>query len=291
MLQRLIGEDIALELRLDRECGRVKSDPGQVDQVIMNLAVNARDAMPHGGKLTIETANVTLGQDYAQRRMDGSPGDYVMLAITDTGEGMSQEVKTRLFEPFFTTKPTGKGTGLGLATCHGIVKQSGGHISVYSEEGHGTTFKVYLPRVHEEIEVVAKTEQTAKATSGAETLLLVEDEPVVRQLAGLVLRKQGYEVLEAADGEQALQVAQTSCQGGIDLLITDLVMPQMGGKELADRLRAARSDLKVLFCSGYTQDAIIHNGILEDKAAFLQKPYTPTTLAQKVREVIDCMNN
>ena len=290
MLQRLIGEDVDLEMRLDGD-GWVRVDPGQVEQVIMNLAVNARDAMPQGGKLTIETANVTLDQDYAQRRMEVTPGDYVMLAVTDTGEGMSKEVQARLFEPFFTTKPTGKGTGLGLATCHGIVKQSSGHIGVYSELGHGTTFKVYLPRVQQQDAEVCRREQPAKTGGGAETLLLVEDEPVVRELACLVLRKQGYEVLEAADGSRALELVETNRSGRIDLLITDLVMPEIGGKELANRLRATRPDLKVLFCSGYTQDAVVHNGVLADKAAFLQKPYTPTTLGQKVRETIDCLNN
>ena len=291
MLQRLIGEDVNLEMRLDGGCGRVKSDPGQIEQVIMNLAVNARDAMPHGGKLFIETANVMLSPDCDMSRPEVPSGDYVMLAVTDTGEGISKEVQARLFEPFFTTKPNGKGTGLGLATCHGIVKQSGGHIAVHSEPGHGTTFKVYLPRVHEQVVAARRQSQSPKESRGTETLLLVEDEPVVRDLACLVLRKQGYKVLEAEDGLQALELVESGHADHLDLLVTDLVMPEIGGKELADRLHAKHPDLKVLFCSGYTHDAIVESGVQDEKAAFLQKPYASTALALKVREVIDCLNS
>ena len=291
MFRRLIGEDVTLEIRLDPHCGRVKTDPGQIEQVIMNLVVNARDAMPQGGQLTIETANVTLSQDDAHQRMDVVPGEYVILAVRDTGTGLSDKVKMRLFEPFFTTKPTGKGTGLGLAVCHGIVKQSGGHISVSSELGRGTTFKVYLPVSREQIKVVEKRKPVVQPAQGTKTLLFVEDEPAVRELGCLVLRELGYKVLEAADGEEAFQLVQAERNQPIDLLITDVVMPQMGGRELADRLRLTRADLKVLFCSGFTQEVVNHPAILKDNAGFLQKPYTPATLAQCVQEVIGCSNN
>ena len=265
----------------------MKVDPGQIEQVVINMAVNARDAMPKGGKLTIETANVMLDALYAARHTDVAPGSYVRISVSDTGVGMEAEVQAHLFEPFFTTKEKGKGTGLGLATCYGIVKQSGGHISVYSEPGRGTTFQIYLPLIEQEAAVKTRQNTSGNLPGGTETVLLVEDEPALRQLASLVLEELGYTVLEASNGREALRVVEKRNGQGIDLLLTDVVMPQMGGKELADRIRAARPDTKVLFSSGYTEEAIVHHGVLNDGVAFLHKPYTPDILARKVREVLD----
>ena len=285
MLKRLIGDDIELVTVLAPDLGMVKADPGQVEQVIMNLAVNARDAMPDGGQLTIETTNVELGQEYAQEHLPVPPGSYVLFSVSDTGTGMDEATKARLFEPFFTTKEQGKGTGLGLATVYGIVKQSGGFIWVYSELGQGTTLKVYLPRVDE-----AVTGQTAPASPqslhGTETILIAEDAAPVRSVAREVLRRHGYRVLAAADGPSALELAAAH-PGPIDLLITDVIMPEMSGRHLADRLKDLRTTLRVLFVSGYTDDAIVRHGILEPGIAFLQKPFTPESLARKVREVLD----
>jgi len=252
----------------------------------MNLAVNARDAMATVGKLTITTANTTLGEDYLKNFPELSAGDYVMLAVADTGTGMSDEVKTHLFEPFFTTKPAGKGTGLGLATCFGIVKQNSGHISVHSELGSGTTFKIYFPRVQSALEPARVRTKSAEVAGGVETVLLVEDEPVVRELAAFVLREKGYTVIEAVNGEEGLLSARRH-NGKVDLVLTDVVMPVMGGKEMADALRASHPDTKVLFTSGYTGDAIVHHGVLRPGIEFLQKPYMTATLARKVREVLD----
>jgi signal transduction histidine kinase len=287
MLRRLIGEDIELVTLPAPELGQVKADPGQLEQVLLNLAVNARDAMPKGGKLTIETANVTLDEDYTSQHAEVTAGEYVMLSVSDTGMGMTEEVKTHLFEPFFTTKEKDKGTGLGLATCFGIVKQSGGHIEVYSEVDQGTTFKVYLPRLEETVSPVPVQAKSDDLPWGTETVLLVEDESSVRELASRLLRQQGYKVLEAANGDEALRVVQEYAEAEIDLLLTDMVMPQLGGRELADRLKAMWPGVKVLFISGYTDDAVVHHGVLEPGIAFLPKPFSSRILVRKVREVLD----
>jgi signal transduction histidine kinase len=286
MLRRLIGEDIEFCTVLDSAAGHIKADPGQIEQVIMNLAVNARDAMPNGGKLTVTTANTTLDKKHLNNFPDLCAGDYVMLTIADTGTGMSEEVKAHLFEPFFTTKPPGKGTGLGLATCFGIVKQSTGHINVHSELGRGTTFKIYFPQVQSALESPRVRIMPTEATGGNETVLLVEDEPVVRELAVATLREKGYTVVEAVNGEEGLRMARQH-DGKIDLVLTDVVMPVMGGKEMADALRTSHPDTKVLFTSGYTEDAMGHHGVLRPGILFLQKPYMTATLARKVREVLD----
>jgi CheY-like chemotaxis protein len=287
MLRRLLGEHINLVMSPHPDLGRVKADPCQVEQVIMNLALNGRDAMSAQGKLTVETSNVSLDAHYCQQRSDAAPGEYVLLAISDNGAGMTNEVKARLFEPFFTTKELGKGTGLGLATCHGIIKQSGGHITAYSEVGQGTTFKIYLPRVYEALDVTAQRAPTTDLHTGTETVLLVEDEPMLRELGLLVLSGLGYRVLPADNGVQALRLLDQHRGQAIDLLVTDLIMPEMGGKELAERLRQLSPHTKVLFCSGYTEDAIAHDGKLDADASFMQKPYTIDSLASKVREVLE----
>jgi PAS domain S-box-containing protein len=285
MLKRLIGEDIALVTVLAPDLWAVKADPGQIEQVVMNLAVNARDAMPDGGKLTIETANQELGTEYTEEHRLVPPGSYVLLSVSDTGTGMDEATKARLFEPFFTTKEKGKGTGLGLATVYGIVKQSGGFIWVYTELGQGTTFKVYLPRVDEAV-AAPSAPASPQSLRGTETILLAEDAAPVRSVAREVLRRHGYRVLSAADGRTALELADTHT-GTIDLLITDVIMPEMSGRQLADRLMERLAKLKVLFVSGYTDDAIVRHGILEPGIAFLQKPFSPEALARKVREVLD----
>ncbi|HJQ26966.1 MAG TPA: PAS domain S-box protein [Blastocatellia bacterium] len=286
MLRRLIGEHIQLITKLSPDLAQLKADPGQVEQVIMNLAVNARDAMPEGGKLIIETANVDLDDRYVREHVGARTGPHVMLAVTDTGTGMDKATMSRIFEPFFTTKEIGKGTGLGLSTVFGIVKQSGGNIWVYSEPGSGTTFKIYLPSLH-----AADDSSPAKADKllprGSETVLLVEDEAALRVLAARALRKQGYNVLEASNGEEALQVAQGRAGMPLDVVVTDVIMPQMGGKPLALLVQGMRPDTKVLFMSGYTNDAILHQGVLEEGAAFLQKPFTPDALVRKIHEVLN----
>jgi PAS domain S-box-containing protein len=286
MLQRLIGEDIELITVLSPDAGPVEVDPGQVTQVIMNLAVNARDAMPHGGKLTIETANVFLAPDYASQHVGVLPGAYVMLAISDNGTGMSAKTQQHIFEPFFTTKEVGKGTGLGLSTVYGIVKQSGGNIGVYSEEGIGTTFKIYLPRVVGQAKESKRRDSPDDFPRGTETILLVEDEEMVRSLTRQILEECGYTVLEAQNGVEAISLCEKQdCQ--IDLLMTDVVMPQMGGRELAERFARVYPWMKILFTSGYTDDAVVRHGVINAETNFIQKPFTPDRLAHKVRKVLD----
>jgi len=287
MLRRLIGEQIELVMLPGSNLGSVKVDPNQFEQVIVNLTVNARDAMPNGGKLLLETTNVILNQDYIYRHTGIPPGEYILFAVSDTGIGMTDEVKAHLFEPFFTTKETGKGTGLGLSMVFGIVKQSNGHILVYSELDQGTTFKIYLPRVEVEMVTIPQRNDLDYMPRGDETILLVEDEPLVRGLALRILREQGYIVLEASNGNEALNVAQKRTGKRIHLLLTDLVMPQMGGKELATQFKNLRPEIKVLFTSGYTDNAIVHHGVLEPGTHFLQKPFSPKSLSQKVRGVLD----
>jgi signal transduction histidine kinase len=287
MLRRLINENVELTVVLGAQIGRVKADAGYVGQVLVNLVVNARDAMPSGGRLSIATSNVTLDDNHAHTHPEVVPGDYVMLAVSDTGVGMTDEIKVHLFEAFFTTKPKGKGTGLGLATCQTIVKQSGGHITADSELGKGATFKVYFPRVDQPVEVPARTAQTGPLPGGTETLLVVEDEPAVRHLANNVLENQGYTVLRATNGRDALRVAREHRGSPIRLVITDVIMPQMDGKVMAEWLKSHFPDLKILFTSGYTDDAIVHHGVLEPGVAFLAKPYSPATLTRKVREMLD----
>ncbi len=286
MLQRLIGEDIQLLTVLDPELWPVKVDPGQIEQVIMNLAVNARDAMPGGGKLTIETANVVLDEYYALRHVAVKPGPCVMLAVTDNGCGMDKETQSHLFEPFFTTKNKGEGTGLGLSTVYGIVKQSGGNIWAYSELGHGTTFKVYLPRIEEGVRTYRPKVAPTLPPGGSETILLVEDEEAVRTIVSKILQNKGYTVLEAHHGHEALQICKDH-EGPIHLMVTDVVMPHMSGRELAEHLIFLRPELRVLFMSGYPDNAIVHHGVLGAGTAFLQKPFTLITLECKVRELLD----
>ncbi|TMG08195.1 MAG: response regulator [Chloroflexi bacterium] len=285
MLRRLVGEDVELRLILARDAGNVRADSGQLQQVIMNLVVNARDAMPTGGKLVIETADAELTEQYAELHQAVIPGRYVMLAVSDTGVGMDAQTKARIFEPFFTTKEKGKGTGLGLSTVYGIVKQSGGYVWVYSEPGHGTTFKLYLPRVDAPAEPQAPPRETATLT-GTETILLAEDDEILRPLTKGLLARLGYTVLDAESAEQALAVAGAR-QGPIHLLVADVVMPGASGRELARRLAQSRPETRVLYVSGYTDDAIVHHGMLEPGLKFLQKPFTPAVLARKVREVLD----
>jgi len=285
LLRRIIGEDIELVTVLAEDLGRVKVDPGQVEQVILNLAVNAKDAMLNGGKLTIETANAQLDEAYARSHIAVIPGHYVMLSMSDTGVGMSPEVKERIFEPFFTTKDKDKGTGLGLSTVYGIVKQSGGNIWVYSEPSQGTTFKIYLPREEEPLEEIRKKRVEEKLPHGSETVLVVEDEEELRKLAVQILQKQGYKVLEAPQGDEALLISQ-KYEGPIHLLITDVVMPGMSGRDLSERLTPLRPEIKTLYMSGHTNSAIIHHGVLEPGVNLLQKPFTPETLVRKVHGVL-----
>ena len=288
MLQRLIGEDIELVMVLHPGIGRIKADPGQISQIIMNLTVNARDAMPQGGKLSIETTNVDLDQEYVRHHLGAKPGSYVMLALLDTGTGMDAATQQKIFEPFFTTKGTGSGTGLGLATVYGIVKQSGGYITVESEIGLGSTFKIYLPlvEVNDETESAWLESANGEMPKGTEKILLVEDEQLVRTLTREILEMCGYEVLEARDGVEAISICErVDCV--IDLMVTDLIMPQISGREVAEHLSGSRPEMRVLYMSGYTDDAIVRHGLGDGSANFIQKPFTPETLAHKVRQVID----
>jgi PAS domain S-box-containing protein len=286
MLRRLIGEDIHLEQRLAPDLGRIKADPGQIEQVIMNLVVNARDAMPDGGKLTIETTNIDLDEEYATRHPAVTPGPHVLLAISDSGCGMDATTKKRLFEPFFTTKAKDKGTGLGLSTVYGIVKQSGGDIQVYSEVGRGTSFKVYLPRISDDEKPEELKTTGERPAIGHETILLVEDEAALREVVERMLRSMGYKVLKAASGSEALLIGQEVATE-IHLLLTDVVMPEMSGRQLAVQLLGKRPSMRVLYMSGYTDDAIVHHGVLDPGTEFISKPFTSSDLARKVRDTLD----
>ncbi len=286
MLPRLIGEDVALTLTLDPALGQVKADPGQVEQVIMNLAVNARDAMPDGGKLTIQTANVDLDTAYTHQHPGSRVGSYVMLRVTDTGTGIDPEIQAQIFEPFFTTKERDKGTGLGLATVYGVVKQSGGYIAVDSEKGKGASFSVYLLRVENAVTAPDLSNDAPVSVRGSETILLVEDEESLRKLADMFLRDSGYHVLTAADGAQALQVARQYA-GPIHLLLTDVVMPGINGRVLAERLAPSQPGMRILYVSGYTDSFIAGHGVLEAGAHLLHKPFTEESLTRKVRELLD----
>jgi two-component system cell cycle sensor histidine kinase/response regulator CckA len=288
LLQRVIGENIELDFQTDAKIGSIEADPSQLEQVVVNLAANARDAMPKGGKLTIATANVDLDEAYADRRVMVRPGHYVQLTVSDTGCGMDRETQSYIFEPFFTTKEQGKGTGLGLATVYGIVKQSGGYIWVYSEPGQGTTFKIYLPMVAAAAESPRYVERSEELARGSETILVVEDDASLRQVTCEFLQSSGYTVIPAESPVEALRLAE-SHNGPIDFLLTDVIMPRMNGRELATRLIQARPGMKVLYVSGYAngiiRDAV--NGPLEEGLAFLQKPYTRSVVTRKIREILD----
>lgn len=286
MLARMIGEHIDLRLELNSSLGQIKADPGQIEQVLLNLAVNARDAMPNGGSLSVATQNIQLSSEAARSNSALEPGQYVMLSVSDSGCGMDSAIQSQIFEPFFTTKEVGKGTGLGLSTVYGIVKQSGGYIWVYSEVGQGTSFKIYLPRIEEAMEETANETEVQRVVRGTETILLVEDEQCVRDLAQAVLEDYGYSVIAASNGREGLDLARDFA-GSIDLVVTDVIMPQMGGREMAERLKELRSDTKVLFVSGFTDDAILDHGVLDEDVFFMQKPFSPDALAMKAREILD----
>ena len=286
MLRRIIGEDIVLAILLGEDLGRVKADPGQIEQVVINLAVNAKDAMSKGGKLIIETANMELDEAYANAHVAVTPGRYVMIAVSDTGAGMPPEVRDRVFEPFFTTKGKGKGTGLGLSTVYGIVKQSGGNIWVYSEPGKGTTLKIYLPRVDEPAEKLKAQVVGEEFPRGSETILIVEDDKEVRKLAVRILTRQGYSVLDGSYGDEAFDVCRQH-KGPIHLLLTDVVMPGLDGRALSEGLSKLHPEMKVLYMSGYTEDTVIHRGVMEKGMNYIQKPFTVSGLINKVREVLD----
>jgi PAS domain S-box-containing protein len=285
LLERVLGEDVDLTMDLDPSLGHVTADPGQIEQVILNMAVNARDAMPEGGPLTLETRHVEVDPTYARQKVELAPGSYEVLSISDAGVGMDAATVARVFEPFFTTKPVGKGTGLGLAMAYGIVKQSGGHITVYSEPGSGTTFRIYLPRT-EASESAPLAVAEAAARRGTEVVLVAEDDVNLRALTRDILASAGYTVLESQDVEDALRIAERQ-EGTIHLLLTDVVMPHMSGRVLAEAVKRFRPDVKVLYMSGYTDNAIVHHGVLDPGTALLQKPFTPAALARKVREVLD----
>jgi CheY-like chemotaxis protein len=286
MLRRVISEDIELETILAPDLGSVRADPSQLEQVIINLIINARDAMPAGGKIGIETANVLFDEEYVRTHLAVKHGPHIKLAISDTGIGMDAATRERIFEPFFTTKEAGKGTGLGLSTVYGIVKQSGGFIWVYSEPGHGTTFKIYLPRVDESSPEADLGDSGERKINGTETILLAEDDDAVRGLARELLEARGYQVLEAANGGAALLHIENHV-GAIEMLLTDVIMPEISGSELADRALKVRPELKVLYMSGYTDKSVVHRGIIEPDVNFIQKPFSSNDLTSKVREVLD----
>jgi len=285
MLRRIIGEDIEVEFILEPHLWPVKVDPTQFEQVVVNLAANARDAMPRGGKLTIETSNAVLDDEYVAQHLGARPGDFAVLAISDTGVGMSQEVREHIFEPFFTTKELGKGTGLGLATVYGITKQNEGYIWCCSEEGIGTTFEIYLPRVAEAVEPAGQ-KMPRDVSTGTETILVVEDDRPVRNLAVRVLEGAGYTVLAAEGVEDAVEQVERHC-GSLDLLLTDVIMPDGSGAELADRIAQIDPDIKVVYMSGYTDNTIVHHGVLDQGTAFIQKPFSAASLARSIREMLD----
>jgi PAS domain S-box-containing protein len=287
MLRRLIGENIELITNLRANLGRVKADAGQMEQVIINLSINARDAMPDGGKLLIETDMVLLEESFTDNHTGMQPGAHVMLAISDTGTGIDSKILPRIFEPFFTTKEVGKGTGLGLSTTFGTIKQSNGHISVYSESGHGTTFKIYLPVSDSYTEVSSEPEDITEFPGGIETVLVVEDEPRLRELTARTLRDYGYQVLEAEDGKSALLLTRERPDVKLELLLTDMMMPEMSGRRLAEELKKEQPEMEILYMSGYTDDAIVQQGVLEQGLPFLQKPFTREALVRKVRGVLD----
>jgi CheY-like chemotaxis protein len=286
MLRRILKESIELRTVLDPGLDNIKADPGQVEQVIMNLAVNARDAMPGGGTLTIETENVYLDDQYVSQHLSIAAGPFVRMSFTDTGTGIDEATQRHMFEPFYTTKEMGKGTGLGLSTVYGIVKQSGGDIMVYSEIGHGTTFKIFLPSVSDSVEKPKWKGDRAEGYVGTETILLVEDDDIVRHLVSEILTANGYTILEAADGAAALQLCR-SYAGPIHLLLTDVIMPRMGGRALRDSVVGMLPDIKVLFMSGYTDDSVALRGVFASDIEFIEKPFTPDGLSRKVREVFE----
>jgi len=286
MLQRLIGEDVELKFLLERDIGMVKTDPTQIDQIIINLAVNARDAMPEGGKLTIETLNIELDKPFSETLPGSAPGPYVQLSVSDTGHGMNQEIMAHIFEPFFTTKSKEKGSGLGLSTVYGIVKQSSGFISCYSEKGHGTTFKIYFPRVTGEKETVQVKTKETNVLSGKETILVVEDESAVRDLAVAALQQFGYKVLEAGSGTDALQVCR-NLKKPVDLILSDVIMPNMSGPELVQQIRSTWKNVKALYMSGYTHNTITNHGTLKAGVEYISKPFRPQQLVTTVRKVLD----
>jgi CheY-like chemotaxis protein len=287
MLQRVIGEHIRIETKLNAQVGRLKADPSQLEQVLLNLCVNARDAMPRGGAITITTADVAYSIDDEYEVTDMPGGEYVKLTVSDSGTGMPEEIMKHIFEPFFTTKEKGQGTGLGLATCYGIVKQSGGYIDVQSTVGVGSTFSIYLPRVEESGEKAHSRKDPGQLPGGTETILYVEDEITVRSLTAHVLRRLGYTVLEAGDGQQARDLVKSQNCGMIDLLFSDVVLPDAGGRELADWVKERNEKTRILFTSGYVDESILRRHGLEVGTAFLQKPFTPGELAQRVRDIMD----
>ena len=288
MIRRLINEDIELITLPAKDLGLVNVDPTQMEQVLVNLAVNARDAMLDGGRLVIKTANVVLDEEYAKQHPDAHSGRYVSLTVEDDGAGMTEETRAHIFDPFFTTKETGKGTGLGLSTCYGIISQNGGHINVESEPGRGATIEVFLPVVEGEAQIPNQHRQDyQEPPQGTETVLLVEDNDLVREVASISLRERGYNVIEAENGIDALNLARQHGKGTIDLVLTDIVMPEMGGRQLTEQIRQKWPTIKIIYMSGYTNDEISESGITETGAGFMQKPFTPAALAQKVREVLD----
>jgi len=286
MLRRLLGEDIVISILPGPESGLINIDPGQMEQIIMNISINARDAMPFGGRLTIETSNIDFDDSIINSQAEMQPGPYTMLAISDNGVGMEESIRSRIFEPFFTTKGRGKGTGLGMSTVYGIVKQNNGFIYVYSEPGKGTTFKVYFPRVEKDGKKVKSSIADLTDLHGTETILLAEDEAGVRNITRSILSQSGYNVIIAENGIEAMQRFE-EYSGDINMLLTDVIMPLMSGRELAEKMRSKQPDLKILFISGYTDDVIAQHGVLDDDVEFIQKPYSPTALAKKVKEVLN----